>query len=274
VPNRDIGVTLYGELLNSTLNYTFGIFNGTADGRDINGTDADNRHEFEGRIFAEPFKNAFSFFRGLGLGVGGSYGSQLTTPSTPNNALPRYRSPGQNQFFNYVVGATPTLANTVIANGTHTRISPQLYFYRNSFGILGEYVGSKQEVALAGVGQKFINRAWQVATTYVLTGEDASYKGVVKPRNPYTIGDKGWGALELAARYEELAIDQAAFDTGFADITKSARKAQSFGGGFNWYATANAKVVVDYDFTRYNGGATGGDRRNEKALFTRLQLTY
>jgi phosphate-selective porin OprO/OprP len=276
VPNRDIGVALFGEVAGGVVSYTAGLFNGTADGRDVAGTDADSRHEFAGRIFSEPLKNSPGYFQGLGFGIGGTHGSQFTTTANVNNYLPRYRSPGQNAFFSYVNvaanGNTP--ASIVIANGTHTRYSPQLYFYRNSLGLLAEYAISKQDVALNGIKQSFSHTAWDVTATYALTGEDASYRGV-KPRRPYAIGAPGWGALEVLARVEELTIDQDAFDQGFADITKSARKARSYGGGVNWYLTGNAKVVVDYNFTTFDGGASvGGDRLIEKALFTRLQITY
>lgn len=283
VPNRDIGAALFGEIGGGVVSYAAGIFNGTADGRDIAGVDADNRHEFEGRIFSEPLKNAPGFLQGLGFGVGGSTGSQFTSTTTVNNYLPRYRSPGQNQFFSYLNNAAVPASGTnpavpaaiVVANGTHTRLSPQLYLYRNSFGLLAEYATSKQDVALNGDTQSFTHKAWNAQVSYVLTGEDASFKGVVKPRDSYAIGDKGWGAFEVVTRVEELKVDQDAFDKGFADINKSARRARSYGAGVNWYLTANAKVVLDYNLTQFDGGASGGgDRLDEKAIFTRLQVAY
>jgi phosphate-selective porin OprO/OprP len=283
VPNRDIGAALFGEVGGGVLSYAAGIFNGTADGRDIAGSDADNRHEFEGRVFSEPLKNSPGFFQGLGFGVGGTHGSQFTSTSNVNNYLPRYRSPGQNQFFNYVnnaavpaSGSNPAVpAAIVVANGTHTRLSPQLYFYRNSFGLLGEYATSKQDVLLNADARTFTHKAWNVEATYVLTGENASFRGVIKPQNPYKVGEAGWGAFEVLTRVEELKVDADAFAAGFADINRSAKKARSYGTGVNWYLTANAKVVVDYNFTQFDGGgSSGADRRNEKAVFTRLQLSY
>ncbi len=130
-------------------------------------------------------------------------------------------------------------------------------------------------MALNGDTQSFTHKAWNAQVSYVLTGEDASFKGVVKPRDSYAIGDKGWGAFEVVTRVEELKVDQDAFDKGFADINKSARRARSYGAGVNWYLTANAKVVLDYNLTQFDGGASGGgDRLDEKAIFTRLQVAY
>ena len=50
----------------------------------------------------------------------------------------------------------------------------------------------------------------------MLTGEDASYRGVTRPNHPFTVGSAGWGAWELVARYGELEVDDAAFPV-FAD---------------------------------------------------------
>ena len=52
-----------------------------------------------------------------------------------------------------------------------------------------------------------------------------------------------------------------------------ARKALDFGVGVNWYLSRFYKVMVNYDFTRFDGGApNGGDREDEHVLMTRLQL--
>ena len=113
---------------------------------------------------------------------------------------------------------------------------------------------------------------------YVLTGEDASFKGV-KPSQPYAIGGDGFGAVELVARVGNLSIDDDAFvdtaATRLANPDVSAKKADSYGVGVNWYLTQNAKLTADYNETRFEGGAAAGaDRNTEKALFTRLTIQY
>lgn len=266
-PNRDIGVQLQGELFNSTLNYTLGYYNGTADGRDAAAADVDNRKEVGARLFAEPFKNEPGLLQNLGFGIAASQGSKFGTSVGNGGVLPQYRTPGQNTFFQYVAN--------VAANGDHSRISPQAYWYAGSFGALAEYITSEQAVALAGVEQDIENSAWQLVTSYVITGEDASYRGVVKPARPFTLGGDGWGALEIAARYGVLEIDDAAFDNALANVNSSAREAKSFGIGTNWYLTSNVKVVLNYTQTAFDGGAAGGaDRNDEKAVFARLQVAY
>lgn len=267
-PNRDLGIQLQGELFKSTVSYTLGYYNGTADGRDITGTDSDNRKEVGARLFFEPFKNESGVFQGLGFGVGGTHGTkhQRGNADSPNNFLPRYRTPGQQTFFQYT--------NTVFADGDHTRISPQAYFYRNAFGLLAEYIRSEQELTTAAATDELENTAWQVATSYVLTGEDASFRGVVKPANAFQVGGPGWGAFELAARYGVLEIDDDAFSVGFASPTASASEATSFGLGVNWYLNANVKIATTYTKTTFDDGAASGDREDEETVFTRLQLSF
>jgi phosphate-selective porin OprO/OprP len=44
--------------------------------------------------------------------------------------------------------------------------------------------------------------------------------------------------------------------------------------GINWYLNKNARFTVDYEQTKFAGGASAGDRKQEKIIFSRLQLSY
>jgi len=307
-PNRDLGIQLQGELFSSILNYTLGYYNGTADGRDVAATDSDNRKEIGARLFLGPFKNDPGFLQGLGFGIGSSFGTKDQgefNAASANNFLPRYRTPGQLQVFTYNTGATAATATAagttgVYADGDHTRLSPQLYFYRNSFGLLSEYISSEQElsqgfVAIGGgsapsatTTQKLKNEAWQIAASYVLTGEDASFRGVTKVNQPFTVGGPGWGAFEVAARYGKLEIDNEAFDpiteggvtfARFANPVSQVSEAEAWTLGVNWYLTSNLKAVLNYTQVKFEGGGGGtaaspDDREDEKTVFGRLQLSF
>lgn len=267
-PNRDIGAQLQGEFFDSRLSYAVGVYNGAVDGRDASTTNPDNEFEYAGRVFWEPFKNAANAWSGLGIGIAGSVGE---TYGAGNNFLPRYRTPGQVQFFGY--GAN------IAADGLHRRISPQGYFYGGRLGVLGEYIRSEQEVRVSsgtGVGRRehLAHDAWQVTGSWVLTGEDASYRGVVKPNRPFAIGGEGWGAFELVARYGELDIDDDAFPL-FANRSASASASDAWTLGLNWYLNSNLKLVANYTEASFEGGATAGaDREDEKSVFTRVQLSF
>ena len=269
VPNRDLGIQLQGDVLGNTLNYTIGWYNGVTDAGQVTTRDGDNRKEFAGRLFAEPFKNQPGFLQGLGFGIGASTGEKRTTAGRPG-AL---QSIGTQTIFQY--------GTTVAPDGTHTRIAPQAYFYRNNFGLLAEYTESKQELrntpAAPGVvsNQEFTNTAWQVVTSYVLTGEDSTFRGVTKPQNAFTIGGPGWGAFEVAARYGELDLDDDIFTTGFASAATNVSEAKGYGVGVNWYLNSNLKISADYNQSSFEGGAAAGaDRKDEKAIFSRIQLSF
>jgi phosphate-selective porin OprO/OprP len=265
-PSRDIGVQLQGEFAQGRVSYAAGLFNGAPDGRDAVANDPDDEVEFEGRVFFEPWKNEANALSGLGFGLAGSVGDKR---GAGNNFLPRYRTPGQNIFFNYRA--------TVLADGEHQRLSPQFYYYRNRLGLLGEWISSQQEVQLgtnAATHTTLENQAWQLTGSWVLSGEDASYRGVVKPAHPFTLDGEGWGAWELVARYGELQIDDDAFPL-YADPGSSARRSRAWGLGINWYLNTNLKLVMNWTEADFDGGALAGtDRESEHALFSRLQVSF
>ncbi|KAF1685518.1 porin [Pseudoxanthomonas broegbernensis] len=262
-PNRDIGVQLQGEVAGGKVGYAIGVFNGTVDGRDAVTSNPDDNFEYAGRVFVEPLKGSGGFWSGLGFGIGGSIGD---VEGAGNNFLPRYRTPGQSQFFNY--------RSAVAADGRRTRWSPQGYFYRGSFGLLAEYASSSQELRVDGATAELETTAWQATASWVLTGEDAGYRGVAKPARSFNPGKGGWGAWEVVARYGELEVDDGAFPL-FADPAVAARKADAWVAGVNWYLNSNLKLVVNYLQTGFEGGAAGGaDRPTEKAVFTRLQVAF
>jgi len=68
-------------------------------------------------------------------------------------------------------------------------LSPQGYYYYGPFGFLGEYVISDQRVTRvlgpSRISRRLENTGWEVTGSWVLTGEDAAYKGGVVPRHPF-----------------------------------------------------------------------------------------
>lgn len=262
-PNRDVGAQLFGEFGKGTISYAAGVFNGTPDGRNASAIDVDDNVEFAGRVFFEPWKNRANALSGLGFGIAGSAGEK---DGSGNAFLPRYRTPGQAVFFSH--------RGTVAAHGSHTRWSPQAYWYRNAFGLQAEYIESKQELSVGATRAELGHSAWQLTGSWVLTGEDAGYRGVAKPNHPFTAGGDGWGAFELVARYGELDVDDDAFPL-FADPNSAASRAQAVGFGLNWFLTSNLKLAFNHTRANFDGGAPGGgDRETEKTFFSRVQVAF
>jgi phosphate-selective porin OprO/OprP len=163
----------------------------------------------------------------------------------------------------------------VVANGSHTRLSPQANYYYGSFGAWAEYVLSSQEVsrgATSTTATTADNAAWQVGATYVLTGEKASYRSVT-PAKELNFKNGTWGAFELGTRYAQLSIDKSLFPI-FADPVASAAGAKSWTLGINWYANKNVKFVLNYEQTRFQSAAGAPKRKQEHAVLERFQLSF
>lgn len=267
VPTRDIGAQVYGNLFDERLEYQLGIFNGTPDLGNTD-SDVDDKKDIVARVFTTPLRNSdIVALQGLGFGISGSTGER--EGSTTNTLLGDYRTPGQQAFFRYRTGGTATFAD-----GSHWRVSPQAYWYYTNFGLLAEYVQSNQEVTRSGSTEELEHSAWQIAGSYVITGEDVNFRGGIKPNEDFDIESGGWGAFEAVARVGETDIDDDAFPV-FADPSASASKAQSFGAGVNWYLNENVKLQLNYDHTTFDGGASGDqDRPDEEALISRVQFRF
>ncbi len=279
LPNRDFGVSVFGDVLDSKLNYAVGVFNGVTDGAD-NSTaqDLNSGKEFTARLFATPFNGTDHALRGLGFGVAATTGNTVGTASITN--LPSYKTPGQaNSFLTYAApSSSPTTANTTIANGTRQRLAPQAYFYSGSFGLLTEYAIVTQDLSFNGNKLTVKNDAGQLALSWLLTGEDASYKNV-KPYSPFKAGaEGGWGAFELVTRYQVANIDNALFaNTSFINTSKdNARRATTLGIGINWYLNESSKFALNYDRTSFVGGTGSGklDGKAEDVIIARYQLAF
>ena len=239
VPNRDVGFALHGDLYGGVVSYTAGIFTGVGDARNSSNVSFDDSKAYEGRLFLQPFRNAsVAALQGFGFGVSGSYqdlqGTNVVAlPATTGGSLPGFVTDGQEQFFAY----NPASNAVVVAEGVHWRLSPQGYYYYGPFGFLGEYVISDQQVGRT-VTRPFTsahldNRGWEVSGSWVLTGEDAAFKGRVAPRHPFDPFEGRWGALQLVARYAHLDVDDAAFPL-FSNPNTSARSAAAWSVGLNW----------------------------------------
>lgn len=286
VPNRDIGLELHGDLFGGVASYAAGIFNGVGDARNSSNFDFEDDKAFEGRVFFQPFKKTPIYaLQGFGFGLGGSYEHMQKTnttglPATTGGNLAGFVTDGQQQFFAY----NPASNAVVVANGEHWRLSPQGYYYYGPFGLLAEYVISDQRVTrtlgTSRITRRLENTAWQIAGSWVLTGEDAAYKGGVVPRRPFNPLQGGWGAWQLVARYAELNVDNDAFPL-FANPASSAKSAASWSVGLNWWLNRNVRLMSSFSHTDFRGGGGAGanapaavTRNDENLVFTRLQLAF
>jgi phosphate-selective porin OprO and OprP len=267
VPDRDIGVQFHGKLWGDVLEYHLGVFNGSTDAVATPDFDGNNAKDLSGRVFVRPFAGySNEMLTGLGIGMAGTFGT-----SEKKIALDTYKTAAQNVFFQYNPNA--------FGAGNRYRYSPQLYYYAGPFGLLGEFVYNSEEVGIVSAKgrsttRQVANYAWNLTGNYVLTGEEATFDGII-PRHNFDPRIGNWGALELVARVDQLVVDQDAFHDGFANPSTSAGWALEWGVGFNWWLSRRLKLQTDYVRTTFHQGAPkGGTRKPESAFLQELQILF
>ena len=269
-PNRDVGFMLHGDVFqNGLLEYQLGIFNGVVDGGSTDG-DANSDKDFAGRIFAHPFATTdWDFAKTFGVGFAGTYGNNSDDPIDGT----RVRSDGLSTIYR--------LATGTLGNGTHSRWSPQFYYYWGPFGVMGEYIWSDQAGRITDEEDdtttqgRFTNDGGFLQTSWVITGEDASYKRVV-PFNNFDPANGYWGAFEAAFRASTVGLGAEAFDNGLASRNSSVTNATAYTAGINWYLNNAFRFQVNYTRTDFSDliSIDGGKRSREDVILAEFQIAY
>jgi phosphate-selective porin OprO and OprP len=262
VPSRDIGYQLSGDLVTHRVSYAVGVFNGVAD-NSLSDAGTSSHKDYAARLFLTPFAPDKNVLSGLGVGIAATRGSVDGLP------LPMYKTLGQTTFFSFVSG--------VASAGRRTRLAPQASYYLGPFGLLTEFTRAEEGFEKGTERHPITFRAWQVQTSYLLTGEKKGFVSPVpkKSFDPFAKkGERGWGAFEVALRLGDFEAERAIFNYGFADIEKTPRRAHEWLGAVSWYPHRDVRVEFNAGNTNFAGGAAGGNRRPEKALLTRFQVNF
>ncbi len=272
VPNRDVGVQLYGDLLEGALGYQVGIFNGSFDGEAGRDVDLNDDKDFAGRVFTIPFKNTdIDPLKGFGFGLAGTFGHQNGESLTGL----QYKTAGRSNYFLYNADAR------VVSRGDHWRVVPQLYYYFGPFGLMGEYAVSHQVVeGTAGGAARadYDATGWFLQASWVLTGEDNTYKSVT-PINNFDPRQGRWGAFEIGARVANTDLDDDPFETQVTTfrLTRGTPTAWAYTAGLNWYLNKNFKFQFNYERTDFAGAPSfsgNGTKTHEDAILTRFQVSF
>lgn len=280
LPNRDLGIEVFGTVGGGLVEYRLGVFNGVANNTaNFGGASsdyADGDKTVAGRLTVAPFKSLDGVISKLSFGIGASRGNEKGVASTNlSNGLSNITSNSQQAIFSY--GAT------LFANGMHTRVSPSIEWYTGTpFSFAAEYALEKQDIAVnaAGLTRSFENSAWRATAGWVLTGEEGAKAGVA-PKSAF--GKDGWGAFEVVARVSGLDLDSKLFDSVANDgaglnRVNNATGALAYGVGLNWYLNRNFRFLVNVEQTKFDDAKTPtaqiGAQDDELAVITRLQLSF
>jgi phosphate-selective porin OprO/OprP len=258
-PNRDVGVQVLGDTFGGRLSYLGGVVNGVSDGASADVDNSDGK-DLVGRLVVKPFATHKGRLQELMLGFSASAGSQ-----TGLLALPTYRTASlQQPYFTYL-GAQ--------ADGVRTRYSPHAAYYYKALGAWFEYAHNELPVRKGDVVEDISHDAWQIAGSFMLTGEHPSDgSSPIRPRANFDFGHGHYGAVQVAARYHALSVEDDAFTLGFA-APGSSRTAKAWTLGANWYLTPNFRYVLNFERTVFDDN-TSGARPAENALVFRTQVYF
>ena len=264
VPQRDIGYQIGADLFKRRLSYQVGVFNGVPDSSIGTDTAVSNHRDYAARLFLTPFRpDEHNPLQGLGFGFAATGGN------TDGEALPSFKTFGQNSFLTFASGVTPA--------GHRTRLAPQGYYYVGPFGLFFDYGLNEEGFQKGTVRREIAFRAYQVQASYILTGERKSFGSPTPKRNFDPLHHGGWGAVELAVRLGDFEAENGLYTYGLASSATTPRHLHEYVGGVNWYLNRLFRITGDYGNTSFGGGgtaSTGGNRPVEKVFTLRFQINF
>ncbi|MCG3172268.1 MAG: hypothetical protein GMKNLPBB_00416 [Myxococcota bacterium] len=272
-PNRDIGVTAFGPIGGGWLEYWLAFGNGAVDNGNTDFS-FDDKWEGSGRLLLKPFA-AFPPLGGhdLAIGAAATYGepeAAIHNGKVADASLAGYISPAQNNVFSWLNSGDA--AGTTLASGRRMRLGLHAHYYGGPVGFMAEGYEVSHRIRRGGAAMHITNRAWQAQIQCVLTGERPQFRGL-RPRRRFDPARGTWGALDVHLRIHEMDIDPRVFPV-FADRNRSIDSSFGMAGGLTWTLNRFVRLMADYSWAGFSGGARNGDRPDENVVLTRLQLTF
>jgi phosphate-selective porin OprO/OprP len=244
--NRQVGLTAWGYLFDSKLDYAVGAFNG---GRN-SFQSQNNAMDVNAYVNVRPFQDSdiLPILRYLNFGTSAAYGYQDQRP-VPQAFQIGAISPNSNVPG---LGTIPFLIldNDVIEKGPRLLGSVHAAYFYKSLSLIGEwqygygsYASRNRRDPIAVPFDGFYATA-----AYFLTGEQIERRAVVRPNRPFRpfsgSADSGPGAWEAVARVTELDLGDSVFRAGFADPKMWSDSALQTEVGVNWYWNEYLKVYM------------------------------
>jgi len=276
---RSPGATFHGDIDGGVMQYWLGAFNGKGYAQ-VNTT---NQPEVIGRLRFYPWRKTnsnwlkeFAFGGSVDFGRSrGLSGDQSFTGTLPDGAY--------NFFPQFAI------------NGDIQRYNGEFTYLKGSFALRGEFdqlnmdrtnVGSLQAGGLGFLSLPPIRaKAWDISTTYLLTGEKRPENGTPRVRHPTfgpdTPGGKGrgLGAWEVAFRFTGIQANEPetnllnyytpGFVPGFNDHTFE------YTAGLNWYPNYWVKYVLNVGIDQLKEPSVIGQvPQNYYVITQRLQFRF
>jgi len=272
-PRRDIGVMVYGGLMDQTFQYQLAVMNGAGQNR----ADNNSAKDVIGRLVVSPFVTSnHSHLKGFNFGGALAYGKQPAefTKDAAGNLKP---------VGNSIFGASETgftFYPAIARRGDRLRADAHVAWVDGPLSLSSEYIHTnEQRNGLAADGGDLSDLETDgayVGGTWLMTGEAKPYTGRLRPLRPlWTGATPGWGAWELALRYEffELrhhadsaapALNRNRYDAGLA--------------GINWHPNEFLRLSLNYVYSVYDHNGTNAspdaDEHSSNAVLGRAQVDF
>ncbi len=249
-PNRDVGFMLHGQLWNRLVRYQVGSFRG--DGENAPSLepppllpnevpDTPSKRSVAGRLRIRPLSplSVPKYFETLEIGA-----------SAMHSEVPE----GLNHLHGKTLFGTKFFGRNYYTNGARDRRSYEASWTPGPISLRAEYlhvkelrlgVGSGDETGIDSDLPAMPATGWYVSGTWALTGEKK--ESGIEPRRPLLQG--GFGAIEVAARFEELRFGNVVAGEPASESPRAASTVtnaeQIFTLGVNWYANRFVKLQLN-----------------------------
>jgi phosphate-selective porin OprO/OprP len=156
---------------------------------------------------------------------------------------------GLNSFRGESAWGTRDYVEPVYVNGRRQRYGVELSYTPGPVGLAAEWMQGREQRQSQGLGDvdlsDFLTTGWYASATWLVTGEDKA--DFERPQRP--LFTQGIGAIEVAARYEQLSFSSAEkVGPAFANP-----RAENYLGntdsiwtlGVNWFPSRWTRLLVN-----------------------------
>jgi phosphate-selective porin len=276
---RSPGAAFHGDIDGGVMQYWVGAFNGK--GYALANTT--NQPEVIGRLRFYPWRKSKSdWFKQFAFG--GSVDFARSRGLSGDQSISGTLPDGAYNFF-------PQFA----INGDIQRYNGEFTYLKGRFALRGEYdqlnmdrtdVGSLQANWVGFLSLPVIRaKAWDLGTTYLLTGEKRPENGTPRVNRP-TFGPdtpggggRGWGAWELAFRFTGIQVNEpgATYFSGpiNGEVPTFNDHTNEYTIGLNWYPNYWVKYVLNLGIDQLKEPSVNGQEpQNFFVVMQRLQFRF
>jgi phosphate-selective porin OprO/OprP len=259
LPGREIGLAVYGSLLEDKLAYEVMVCNGNAllndQGRSVN--DGNDEKELAARFYVFPLE-------GLRLGAAASFGEADDLPATGFDLVTTELA------VMWLDGQTGP-----VFDGTRRRYVINASYATGPFSVRGELFFREDELQDPNPESALESMGYYVYGTWLLTGEKKTPEARVTPAQAFLEGG-GIGAVELAIRFAHVEVDNAE-DAGLIPAAGNAQKVDVVTVGVNWWPVKYVRVSVNFIHEMYDEDLAFENGREEDSMsgvLARFQIDF